>query len=125
MPGPSSSTVITQVPDAGSSPTVTVTVVRANVMAFSMRLARSWASRSGSAATGVPPGDCQASTVAPPGARTTICSPVVDRAVLDRLSETANGGERRAQVVRHGEKEMALPGATVLEALGHGVDGAG
>ena len=51
MPGPSSTTVITQAPAAGSSVIVTVTVVRANVIAFSSRLASSWANRSGSAAT--------------------------------------------------------------------------
>ena len=39
-------------PDAGSSPGATVTWSRANVMAFSIRLASSWASRSGSATTG-------------------------------------------------------------------------
>jgi hypothetical protein len=51
MPGPSSSTVIWQLPSV-STHRATVTVVVAKVMAFSIRLASNWARRSGSAVTG-------------------------------------------------------------------------
>ena len=50
---------------------------------------------------------------------------VLDRPVLYRLGEAADGGERRAQVVRHRQQEVTLPGPAVLQALGHVVDGAG
>ena len=50
---------------------------------------------------------------------------VLDRSVLYRLGEAADGGERRAQVVRHGQQKVTLPGPAVLQALGHVVDGAG
>ena len=75
MPGPSSSTVMTLDPDAGSSASPTVTVVRANVMAFSSRLASSCASRSGSATTGS--GDTAAGTPSWPGTCSAMASPLL------------------------------------------------
>ena len=50
---------------------------------------------------------------------------VLDRPVLNGLGEATDGGQRRAQIVRDRQEEMALPGAAVLQALRHVVDGAG
>ena len=40
-------------------------------------------------------------------------------------AKPADGGQRRPQVVRDRQEEVALPGPAVLQALRHVVDGAG
>ena len=46
----------------------------------------------------------------------------LDGAVGDRFGVAADRGERRAQVVRHGEQERALEPTRDVERVGHGVD---
>ena len=180
------STVITPAPDPGSSVSVTVTRSCGRTsIAFSSRLARSWASRSGSAAR--ERGGASATADGPqrtrdrwrsqPGLgggrpeplgrrRDTTSAASVGRMEIDicRASSLVRSSrsptrrssrrdsamitsaacpsssiapswiasakprmdvERGAQVVRHREQEMPFPGAAVLEALRHVVDGAG